>query len=372
MQQNDPVSVLIAPLNWGLGHATRCIPIIKELVNQGSGVIIAAVGNQKKLLEAEFPHLEFIEIPGREMRYKRGFFLKWSLIFSIPGILRQIRDENTWLDNILRDHKIDAVISDNRYGLFHKDCFCVFITHQLYIQSGSKPFRVFDKWIDGRLLKWNYKRISKFSCCWVPDMERGFSLAGILSHPAGKPPVPTEYIGILSRFQYQELTPVKNSLLILLSGPEPQRTRFENILFGELAGVSLETIVVRGLPETGKPVPFIGEGIKIYNHLGSEDLNKLIIQSEWIIARSGYSTVMDLVKLKRTAVLVPTPGQTEQEYLGRYLHEKKWMYSVPQKNFNLEKTLRAFQKIKLEIPEMPDSPLETVVKDFLDKISLQR
>ena len=205
----------------------------------------------------------------------------------------------------------------------------------------------------------------------MPDRERGLSLAGILSHPVGMPPVPTEYIGILSRFKCLELTPVKNSLLILLSGPEPQRTRFENILFGELAGVIPETTVVRGLPDTDMPVPFIREGVKVYNHLGSEDLNKLIIQSEWILARSGYSTVMDLVKLKRTAILVPTPGQTEQEYLGRYLHDKKWMYSVPQKNFNLEKTLRAFQKIKLEIPEMPDSPLETVVKDLLNKISSQ-
>ena len=128
---------------------------------------------------------------------------------------------------------------------------------------------------------------------------------------------------------------------------------------------------MRGLPDTDIPVRFVGDGIKIYNHLGSEELNKLIIQSEYILARSGYSTIMDLIKLKRTAILVPTPGQTEQEYLGRYLHEKKWMYSVPQKNFNLEKTLRDFQKVKLELPEMPDSPLETVVKDFLNKISLQ-
>ena len=187
MPKNDPVSVLVAPLDWGLGHATRCIPIIKELVKQGAGVIIAAVGNQKKLLEAEFPQLEFLEIPGYEIRYKRGFFLKWSLLFRIPGILRQIRLENRWLEKTLQNRKVDVVISDNRYGLFHKGHFCVFITHQLYIQSGSKPPGALGKWIDGRLLKWNYKLISKFSCCWVPDQERGLSLAGILSHPAGMP-----------------------------------------------------------------------------------------------------------------------------------------------------------------------------------------
>ncbi len=371
MQQNGPVSVLVAPLDWGLGHATRCIPVIKELIKQGAGVVIAAVGNQKRLLEAEFPQLEFLEIPGYEIRYKRGFFLKWSLIFRIPGILRQIRLENRWLEKTLQNRKVDAVISDNRYGLFHKGHFCVFITHQLYIQSGSKPSGAFGKWIDGRLLKWNYKLISKFSCCWVPDQELGPSLAGVLSHPARMPVVPAKYVGILSRFRCLELPPVKNSLLILLSGPEPQRTQFENILFRELAGVHPETIVVRGLPDTDMPVRFLGDGIKIYNHLRSEELNKLIIQSEYILARSGYSTIMDLIKLKRTAILVPTPGQTEQEYLGSYLHEKKWMYSVPQKNFNLEKTLRNFQKEKLELPELPDAPLETVVKDFLNKISLR-
>jgi UDP:flavonoid glycosyltransferase YjiC (YdhE family) len=157
MQQKEPVSVLVAPLDWGLGHATRCIPIINELICQGALVTIAASGSQRALLEREFPLLGFIEIPGYEISFKKGVLLKWALVFKIPAIRRQIRKENKWLAETLQNHKIDAVISDNRYGLYHKDLFCIFITHQLFIQSRS-PGAV-GRWVDRILLKWNYSFI---------------------------------------------------------------------------------------------------------------------------------------------------------------------------------------------------------------------
>jgi hypothetical protein len=381
MQQKRPVSVLIAPLDWGLGHATRCIPIIHELIRQGARVKIAASSGQKNMLEKEFPQLEFLEIPGYKIRYKRGIFLKWGLIFRIPGLLRQIKRENKWLEEIMQHSAIDAVISDSRYGLFHKGLFCVFITHQLNIQSGWGPLNNGGGWcrlagsvggkIDRIILKWNYKYISKFSTCWVPDLEGNYSVAGILSHPPVMPPFPVKYIGILSRFERPEKRGSKNSLLILISGPEPQRSHFENILFSQLPGIKMETVVVRGLPGSGIPVPFIQEGIKIYNHLSTDQLNSLINESAFIIARSGYSTIMDLVQLKKNAILVPTPGQTEQEYLGFYLQEKKWMYCPSQKNFNLGKALKAFQQFEMVSPELPGSLLKEVIEDFIAKSSLQ-
>jgi UDP-N-acetylglucosamine transferase subunit ALG13 len=376
MHQKGPVSVLVAPLDWGLGHATRCIPIIKELIHQGARVTVAASGSQKILLKQEFPRLEFLEIPGYKISYKPGILLKWALVFRIPAILKHIKMENKWLEETLQNRKMDAVISDNRYGLFHKNLHCVFITHQLYILSGLWSLNTVgrwslavNRWVDRKLLKWNYKFISKFSSCWVPDQEGNFSVAGKLSHPPVSPPVPVKYIGILSRFKFVEKKVVKNSLLILLSGPEPQRSQFEKILFRQLAVSALQTIVVRGLPGSEHSIPFIREGIKIHNHLTSDEMNELLIESEFIIARSGYSTIMDLVKLKKNAMLVPTPGQTEQEYLGRYMHEKKWMYCVSQRNFNLEKALSAFQKNKMILPEIPDSQLRNAVEDFLKKIS---
>ena len=365
--------MLIAPLDWGLGHATRCIPIIKELIQQGARVIIAASGLQKNLLIEEFPFLEFIEIPGYEIRYKRGFLLKWTLLMRIPAILKKIKKENKWLEEILKDRKIDAVISDNRYGLYHKSLYCVFITHQLNIESGwgSQEFArgwplAVGRWVDDKILRWNYRLIRKFSVCWVPDIPGSPSLAGKLSHPAYLPPIPVKYIGIQSRFKKEEKKIIHNSLLILISGPEPQRTEFENIFLVQLAGIVHQAVLVRGLPGSLDSTPYIREGLKIYNHLSAGELNELLNSSEYIVARSGYSTIMDLVNKKRNAILVPTPGQTEQEYLGRHMHERKWMFSVPQRKFNIENVLNEFKKANLLIPEMPNSLLSNTIQEFLE------
>ena len=162
MMENDPISVLVAPLDWGLGHATRCIPIIYELIGQKVQVIVAANPVQIILLKSEFPDLEFIETEGYDIRYKTGILLKWALFFRLPFVLKRIKQENVWLDNFLRHRHINAVISDNRYGLYHNACYSVFITHQLQIQSGL-GLSVFGRYIDRRILKWHYTFIEKFS-----------------------------------------------------------------------------------------------------------------------------------------------------------------------------------------------------------------
>jgi hypothetical protein len=372
MMPNSPLSVLIAPLDWGLGHATRCIPIINELIQQGTRVIVAANSMQKTLLKSEFPQIEFIESQGYNIRYKGGVLLKWGLLFRLPFMLRQIKKENRWLEEILLHHPIDAIISDNRYGLYHKSCTSIFITHQLQIQSGIGVSSGFGRWADSKLLKWNYVFIKKFSACWIPDVEGERSIGGLLSHPSKLPSIPVKYIGTLSRFYISEKKHQKNPLLILISGPEPQRTEFENILFSQLSNVTLNTVVVRGLPGSDLSVPFIRDGIQICNHLPSHALNELLNNSEYIVARSGYSTVMDILVLKKNAILIPTPGQTEQEYLGHYLHEKRWMYSVAQKNFNLQEAINAFEKAELVIPEIPCTNLQDVIVEFLREVSRQK
>jgi UDP:flavonoid glycosyltransferase YjiC (YdhE family) len=379
MYQKGPVSVLLAPLDWGLGHATRCIPIIKELIDHGVDVLIAANPDQKMILIQEFPGLEFIEIPGYNIRYMPGILLKWGLFFRIPSILKRIKRENKWLEKTLQCRQINAVISDNRYGLFHSNCYSVFITHQLSIQSGWGSYRnasawklAVDTYINRKMMEWQYSFISKFSACWVPDQEGNFSIAGKLSDPPVQPSIPLKYIGILSRFLYEKKNDVKNSLLIILSGPEPQRSRFENILFSQLPALKMQAVVVRGIPVARHPLPFVAKWVKIYNHLPSKELNELLNDSEIIIARSGYSTIMDLLKVKKNAILVPTPGQTEQEYLGHYLHTKKWMYSIPQKNFNLQKAIAEFQKSEKMFPEMQETKLKTAVEELLFTISNNR
>jgi predicted glycosyltransferase len=371
MDQTLPVSVLLAPLDWGLGHATRCIPIIKELNQQGARVWVAASGPQESLLRQEFPLLDFLTLPGQPVRYKSGKLLKWGLILKIPSLLRQIRKEHQWLGQCLKSYPIDAVISDSRYGLYHEYLPCILITHQLNIQSGfqntgktSGIRESIGRSIDKKIMQFHYRFISRFSACWVPDEEMPFSLAGALSNPPLPPPVPVRYIGLLSRFTWTPAIVNKNSLLILLSGPEPQRTQFEQIIMSQLKDIHLKTVLIRGLPgDTEDNIQI--DGVEIYNHLDSASLSRLMASTEFIVARSGYSTIMDLVRLQRHAILIPTPGQTEQEYLGRYLHEKKWMYTVTQEKLKLKNSLEAFGKIRFSSPQIHPALLTGQIRELM-------
>ncbi len=373
MLLKGPVSVLVAPLDWGLGHATRCIPIINELLKHGAKVRIAASGPQKNLLVQAFPGLECLELPGYGIRYSRGAYLKWALIAKLPAILKQIKREHKWLAETVQKFQIDIVISDNRYGLYHHALHNVFVTHQLVVQTGKlksgqkeKGFFSVSRFLENSLVKWNYKRMSKFSCCWIPDEEGEISFAGRLSHSTLKNHVPFRYIGILSRFHYSNRLIVKNTLLILISGPEPQRTDFEEMILNQLSGSNRIVTVVRGLPGPDrKNLRNESGGPEIYNHLPDEKLNRLLLESEYIICRSGYSTIMDLLKLKRTAIIVPTPGQTEQEYLGVYLQEKGWMHTVPEKGFHIEKEIENFNRSYFILPEIPESTLGKMVQELL-------
>jgi predicted glycosyltransferase len=366
MQVRGTVSVLISPLDWGLGHATRCIPIIKELIDQGARVIIASSGPQKTLLKAEFPDLEMLDLPGYSIRYKKGFFLKWGLIFRTPSIFKQIRKENQWLDRIVRSRELDAVISDNRYGLYHKNLHNVFLTHQPAIQTGH------GKLADRLILRWHYRLIRKFSVCWIPDWSGDFSLAGRLSHPEMQLPVPTEYIGLLSRLKPLQQAVKKNTLLVLLSGPEPQRTQFEKSILIQLENLSLQCTIVRGLPDDGSLVSPARADIQMVNHLPAEELNVLMNTSDLILTRSGYSSIMDLVQLGKNAILVPTSGQTEQEYLGDHLQEMKWMLSIPQKKFDLKKAIQQFRTSKLMQPRLQEPVLAKVIEELINRCSTNR
>lgn len=322
--------VLVAPLDWGLGHATRCIPIIKALEGQGCTVLLAGEAAVAALLQKEFPHLEILPLKGYRIRYSRraGFF-SLAILRQLPKICAAIRNERNWLKKLIAGRKIDAVISDNRPGLHHKHIPCIYITHQLHIETGNR----FSSWLSQQL---HYRYINKFSACWVPDNEGSPDLAGILSHPLEKPSVPVHYIGPLSRFENAGAGE-NYDLLVCLSGPEPQRTLFENILQAQLASYNGKVYFVRGT-ETAPAATFPGH-IKTVGLLSSDELNKAMIAATVIISRSGYTSVMDLVKLQKKAVLVPTPGQKEQEYLAAMLMEQGLFYTVRQEDFSLQEAL---------------------------------
>ncbi len=318
--------VLMAPLDWGLGHATRCIPIIHELLAGNCTVIIAAEGACKSLLEQEFPQLQFLPLKGYRLRYSRaGSLLPVKLLLQFPKMIRSICHERRWLKKAVKENAIDLVISDNRFGLSHSSVSCIYITHQLTIKTGNR----FTQWA---AQKFHYHFINKYSECWVPDMPGEINLAGALSHPKYLPKVPVKYMGPLSRFEKINVKK-KYDLAILISGPEPQRTIFEDLLVKQLISYDGNVLFIRGLPDNASPISLNNLNVEIQNHLPAAALNKAIEQSALVISRSGYSTIMDLVKLQKAAILVPTPGQPEQEYLGEYLMEKGLFYFVKQNDF---------------------------------------
>jgi predicted glycosyltransferase len=361
------VKILLAPLDWGLGHATRCIPIVNELLSLECEVIIAAKGPQKAVLEQEFPFLRFVEIPGYNVKYGKNRALTLlKIVAKIPEILIRIKVEKAWLKAFVKREKPDAVISDNRYGMHNKGIFSVFITHQLLIRT---PF---GRWADRILQRIQYRSLGEFSVCWIPDLENKNSLAGELSHPKKLPSIPVRYIGILSRFEKkkgaggeEQNLVVGCDLLILLSGPEPQRTIFEKIILDQLTTASARSshpgkvILVRGLPEgsRGDKEAAMPPGLIVHDHLIAEKLNEIIWGAGLVICRPGYSSVMDLLKLQKKCIFVPTPGQTEQEYLGNWLAGRHMSLCMPQGGFSLDDAIASAGNFSFQSPELEEDGL---------------
>lgn len=354
--------ILVAPLDWGLGHTTRCIPVVKELLAQNCTVLFAGNDRQAEVLRTEFPDLEIVPLKGYNIEYaKSGKGMLVSLFFQIPKIFKAIRQEQKWLQSIIKEYGITGIISDNRYGLYHSSVPCVLITHQLCIKSAL------GKWTEKILQRINYKLINRFTSCWIPDTENENNLAGELSHPQRKPSVPVQYTGLLSRLKTKEIAEKKNHLLIMLSGPEPMRTIFEEKIIKEISHYNGSATVIRGLPGVNTLVPSTNM-IRFYNHLSTEELSNAMSEAAFIICRSGYSSVMDIITLQKKSILIPTPGQTEQEYLGEYLAKKKLAICINQKDFSLEESLALARSTQYNLATIPErNHLEEVVKLFLNR-----
>lgn len=356
-------TILIVPLDWGLGHATRDIPLIHELLNAGCKVVIAAEGKHAALLQQEFPELIMLPLPGYRIQYPgKGWLFGWKIIQQVPQILKAIKYEHQWLQQVVQEHQIDAVISDNRFGLYHNTIPTVFISHQLLIKT---PFGGL---IEKALQSLNYKYIRRYRACWVPDYAGAQNLSGILGHPSVLPPN-TTYLGCLSRFVARPHVPQQYDLLVLISGPEPQRTNLEKIIIEQIASLSISALIVSGKPGTPEKRQ-ISPRVQQVNHLNAKDLNEAMLASGIVLSRSGYTTLMDLVKLNKKAILVPTPGQSEQEYLGKFLMKKGYFYSVPQHSFNLKEAMDAAGKFEFRSfqHEQDMEQYKTVIRHFVDSL----
>ena len=330
--------VLVAPLDWGLGHATRCVPIIRELLRQKCEVVIAADGYPLRFLRQEFPHLEWVEFEGLKVEYSDSKSQVGAMLRQLPSFLRGIWREHKELKRIVEAYNIDVVVSDNRFGLWCRDAYSVYMTHQLMVKMPRGL-----QWMERcvwRLHRWFVKHYDE---CWVPDVEGDDNLSGDLSH---KYPLlkNTKFIGVLSRFSAEKVEwetvrveaealdlKERYDVVAVLSGPEPHRSNLEleiasmhnsqpTVLSNSekctIHNYDKTLLIVQGLPEDDLRLAEHKDGVDYIPHLPTELLQWYMQEAKEIVCRSGYSSIMDLCTIGRKAHLIPTPGQTEQIYLA--------------------------------------------------------
>lgn len=320
-------TILVAPLHWGLGHATRCIPIILALEKHGYNVLIGADGAALLLLQKEFPQLPTLSLPSYNISYPKNekYFL-WKMLMSLPRVWQTIQKEKQLVRKLVEEGIIQGIISDSRLGIRHSKIPCAFLTHQLNVLSGPTT------WLSSKI---HQHYIKKFDACWVPDVEDVLlNLSGRLGH-LKQPPFPITYIGALSRMKKVD-NPLTIHILAVLSGPEPARSDLEEKLKMTLAKTDQTVVLVRGIIENEQKWK-VWKNIQIVNFMTSKELEDTINKSDIIISRSGYTTVMDLAAMEKKAFFIPTPGQYEQEYLAARLKKLEMVPSCRQEKFKLDK-----------------------------------
>lgn len=352
-QSNSP-TVLIAPLNWGLGHATRCVPIINCLLRKKIPVLIASDGAALDLLKKEFPQITTFSLPGYNVEYPYDN-MAVNMLLQFTKIQRAISKEHKVISKLVTIHNIDIIISDNRFGCYSAQTYNVFMTHQLNIMA---PFAFAEKVIAW----WNKKMLNRFDLCWVPDFENAPGLAGKLSHPS--PITSVRYLGPLSRMQRLKLEKRYDAIAVL-SGPEPQRTKLERLILQQAVDLPYNFLLVRGKITDQSKLRIEGN-VSIIDHLKGEELAVAIAASEIVIARSGYTTIMDLIALEKKAILIPTPGQTEQVYLGELFSEQNRFLVQQQINLDLEKALDEVKSLAFPSGLGKANDLDIAVKELLE------
>ena len=326
-------------MDWGLGHATRMVPVIERFLDRNVRVVLGADNKPLEFLKSRFPQCESVRVPGYKPFYQKKGSLLLKIALDIPKMYFSSGKAHKLLEQIITEYKIDAVISDNRYELWTKKVPTIFVTHQLQILT--RGLLGFTRPIIQKLL---YRFIVKHNEVWVPDYLEEPNLSGTLSHVKKLPSKMVFYIGPLSRFQkLKDIEPSeeKPDILCLMSGPEPQRSILENIFIEQAGKTNYKTIILSGKP--GETSIVKKGNVEIRPHCNDEEMTSLIRSAGVVISRSGYTTVMDLAVFKKKAILIPTPGQPEQEFLADRFKKRGQFYTVSQEGFDLT---RAMQKLK--------------------------
>lgn len=349
--------VLITPLDWGLGHAARCVPVVRELQRQGCDIVVAGSGDSLELLRKEFPGTRSFRLPGYHPRYPSRGSMVIAMIRQLPRFMHVITEEHEAVEKLIAEENVDRLISDNRYGCWSASIPTAFITHQrnILMPWGFGLLQPFVRAASDRMIR-------RFSVCWIPDCPGRDNLAGeLVSFDGSELKLTTEYIGWLSRFQLPPSSTRKVHVLAIFSGPEPQRTLFEHKVVPQLMASGLKFRIVRGLLSSRSEY----QDQRIVDFLATGPLQDEIASADVVIARSGYSTVMDMQAMAKKAVFVPTPGQTEQEYLARRLTEKGVAFHMTQDSFDLATALARAGEFSGFLPPPNNSLLRDAVSRFL-------
>lgn len=333
---------LFAILNWGLGHATRCMPIIEQLLQLNQKVIIASDALALNFLKDAYPTIVFETLPAYNIHYPKFGSMVFAMFKQVPHLLKTIKKSNAFIATLVGKYEVDYIISDNRYGCHHKNIHSIFITHQTNIQL-PKLFSFASSFVN----KYNYNFINHFNELWIPDYDNHL-LSGKLSFIKNELKNKTTFIGPLSRLKLSNKSKT-NFCTIILSGPEPQRSILEQKILNQKKLIKENIILVRGTNEHLKYE--LPQNLKIINIANNQKVNELLLNSQHIICRSGFSSIMDLVALEQTAFLIPTPGQTEQEYLAKHLAGQQMFVTCPQGLFNLRKAIENLESFTPNLQE---------------------
>ena len=324
MQKSE--NILISPLNWGLGHASRLIPIIEYFLENNKNVFIIGNGESFKLLSERFPNCKSLYLFAPKMKYGRRKAISFNYILSAILLVFNVFIERRKVSKIIKNYNIDTIISDNRPGVFSKNVKSIYISHQVNVFTKEK-----NNLCSKILTNIHKKIIQKYDCCWVPD-NFDSEFAGRMSENPSK--LNLKYIGILSRFQNFANYSLKQDsktyeIVAIVSGPEPQRSIFENIVLDKLRKENINSLIIRGLPQS-KEVLENEANIDFLNHCSDSDFYNYLKKAKLIICRSGFSSILDMLVFNKNVIILPTPGQPVQEYLARRLNSKYNFISLQQ------------------------------------------
>lgn len=302
--------VLVSALDWGMGHTTRLISIVKKLHHQQNIIYFAGTPEQVSIITRECDAIIPLALKGYEIKLSGTRSTYLQLFLQSRKFLTAVKMEKKWVCAACKKYSIDLVISDNRYGFYSDDLPSVLISHQLNLQVPV---------LRGAANNILHKALKKFTNIWIPDFE-DHKLSGKLSELTEI--FPLKFIGPLCRFEKLDL-PKKYHFVGIVSGPSPERNRFAQLLADFLV-------------RQKKPCALVGSGLKLegidcFDHLNTQDLGNLIQSAHCVISRAGYTTIMELFTLQVNAILIPTPGQYEQEYLAKMIYSnidfktEKWL-----------------------------------------------